>query len=275
MSIETGEREVVHTAPGSIQAPNWTPDGEALIYNGGGKLYRFDLASRRESLIESGFAVNNNNDHVLSFDGKLLGISHQPPEEDGRSVIYTLPVGGGTPKRVTPNSPSYLHGWSPDGRFLVYTGGRNGEYDIYKIPVAGGQELRLTSAPGVDDGSEYSPDGKWVYFSSVRSGRMQIWRMRPDGSGQEQLTNDAFNNWFPHLSPDGRWMVVLSYGADVEPSDHPFYRHVVLRLLKADGSSPQVIAYLYGGQGTINVPSWSPDGKRIAFISNSALTAPH
>ena len=205
----------------------------------------------------------------------MLAISHHATEDERRSVVYTLPVTGGTPKRITAKSPSYLHGWSPDGKSLVFTGGRDGEFDIYRIPAEGGEEVRLTTTPGVDDGPEYSPDGQWIYFNSTRTGRMQIWRMRPDGSDQQQITNDEFNNWFPHLSPDGRSMVIISYGQDVKPEDHPFYKHVYLRMLRADGSEPRVIAYVFGGQGTINVPSWSPDGTRLAFVSNSALTAPH
>jgi hypothetical protein len=274
VAVPTGERRVLHTAPDSFQAPNWTTDGRALIYNESGKLYRFDLATRTPSVIDTGFATSNNNDHVLSFDGRMLAISHHATEDERRSVVYTVPVTGGTPKRVTARSPSYLHGWSPDGRFLVYTGQRDGEFDIYRIPAEGGEEVRLTTAAGLDDGPEYSPDGQWIYFNSTRSGRMQIWRMRPDGSGQQQLTDDEFNNWFPHLSPDGKWMVILSYGQDVEPRDHPFYKHVYLRLLRPDGSDARVLAYVFGGQGTINVPSWAPDSRRLAFVSNSALTAP-
>jgi TolB protein len=276
LTVETGDRTVIHTTPGSIQAPNWTRDGRFLIYNGGGRLYRFDLASRTDTVLDTGTVTSNNNDHVLSFDGRMLGIS-SAVRVDGanRSVIYTLPAEGGTPKRITANAPSYLHGWSLDGKTLVFTGQRNGELDIYKISADGGDEIRLTDAKGVDDGPEFSPDGQWIYFNSARTGRMQIWRMRPDGSNQEQLTNDEFNNWFPHPAPDGKSMVILSFGQDVEPGDHPFYRHVYIRLLKPDGSSPRVLAYLFGGQGTINVPSWSPDGKRIAFVSNSQLTAPH
>ncbi len=131
--------------------------------------------------------------------------------------------------------------------------------------------MRLTAAKGLDDGPEYSPDGKWIYFNSVRSGTMQIWRMRPDGSGPEQLTRDGFNNWFPHVSPDGRWIAFLSFGPDVAPGDHPWYKHVYIRLLPADGGTPRVLAYVYGGQGTINVPSWSPDSQRLAFVSNTKM----
>jgi Tol biopolymer transport system component len=187
--------------------------------------------------------------------------------------VYTVPVGGGTPRRITTRGPSYLHGWSPDGRFLVYTAERGGDFDVYRISAEGGDETRLTSAPGLDDGPEYSPDGKYIYFNSARSGTMQIWRMRADGSAQEQLTSDQYNNWFPHVSPDGQWIVFLSFMKDVAPSDHPFYKQVYLRLMPAGrderGATARVVGYVYGGQGTINVPSWAPDSRRVAFVSNS------
>lgn len=269
MDIETGHRKILYRSPESLQAPNWTPDGKTLIYNSNGLLYKFDLKTLEPKVFDTGFAKNNNNDHVLSFDGRFIGISNHSEEHDGNSIIYTLPIEGGTPKQVTPQGPSYLHGWSPDNKYVTYTGGREEGYDIYKIPVDGGDEIRLTDAEGLDDGSEYSPDGKYIYFNSVRSGKMEIWRMRPDGSEPEQLTDDKYNNWFPHISPDGKKMVFLSFGPNVDPGDHPFYKRVYLRVMPVDGGSPKVVAYIYGGQGTINVPSWSPDSKRIGFVSNS------
>jgi len=269
LDVESGSRRTIYHVADSLQAPNWTRDGKALIYNRNGRLYRFDLASGTPTELNTGFAISNNNDHVLSFNGKMLAISNHIKEEQNQSNVFTMPVQGGTPKRITTTGPSYLHGWSPDGKFLIYTAQRNGEFDIYKIPSAGGTETNLTNSKGLDDGPEYTPDGKYIYFNSTRTGLMQLWRMKPDGGGQEQVTSDEFNNWFPHISPDGKWIVFLSFLKDVRPDDHPFYKRVYIRLMPAGGGPAKVVAYVYGGQGTINVPSWSPDSKRIAFVSNS------
>ena len=277
LDLASGHRQLLHSAADPFEAPNWTKDGRALLYNtsgrveGRGRLFRFDLATRQPALIDTAFATRNNNDHVLSFDGTMLAISDQS-QGDGKSTVYTVPVTGGTPKRITTLAPSYMHGWSPDGKFLVYTGGRSDEYDIYRIPADGsGPEMKLTDAKGLDDGPEYSPDGRYVYFNSVRSGTMQIWRMKADGTDPQQVTNDEYNNWFPHVSPDGQWIAFLSFARDVSSSDHPYYKRVYLRLLPAGSGFPRVIAYVYGGQGTINVPSWSPDGRMLAFVSNGGL----
>nr|MBC7614384.1 PD40 domain-containing protein [Pseudopedobacter sp.] len=268
MDIASGHRQVVATSEGSFQAPNWTPNGKTLIYNESGKLYNFDLKSKTASVLNTDFADKNNNDHVLTFDGTQIGISHQDVSNNGQSAVYTVAVTGGVPKKITEKTPSYFHGWSPDSQFLLYTGERNGDYDIYKISKDGGKETQLTKAKGLDDGPEYAPDGKYIYFCSTRTGKMQIWRMDPDGKNQTQLTFDELNNWFPHVSPDNKWLVFISFSKDVPADKHPFYERVYLRLMPIAGGEPKVISYLYGGQGTMNVPSWSPDSKKIAFVSN-------
>jgi hypothetical protein len=262
--IESTDRRVVYVAPGRFEAPNWMPDGKSLLFNRNGHIEKIAVTGGTPETIDTGFANRCNNDHGISPDGHLLAISDQSQEEH-RSLVYVLPITGGTPKRLTQNSPSYWHGWSPDGKTLAFVGERNGNFDIYAIPVTGGEEKRLTTAPGLDDGPDYSPDGKYIYFNSERTGQMQIWRMRADGSEQEQVTSDEHNNWFPHISPDGKWMVFLSYDTSVK--GHPEDKDVMLRLMSLADKKITVLAKLFGGQGTINVPSWSPDSKKLAFVS--------
>jgi TolB protein len=264
VAVVSTDRRVVYVAPGRFEAPNWTQDGAAFLFNSDGHILRLPVTGGAPAIIDTGFAVRCNNDHGISPDSKWLAISDQSQEEH-RSMVYLVPIGGGAPVRITKNSPSYWHGWSPDGATLAFVGQRNGDFDIYTIPVTGGDETRLTTAKGLDDGPEYAPDGKYIYFNSERTGIMQIWRMRPDGSGQEQITSDDFNNWFPHISPDGRWMVFLTYEKDV--TGHPENKNVKLRLMSLADKKISVLASLFGGQGTINVPSWSPDSKQLAFVS--------
>lgn len=269
VDVTNGSRRIVKEFPFLIEAPNWTIDGEWLIYNSSGKLYKIAPDGNSEpQLIDTGFATACNNDHVLSFDGKSIAISHGTAE-DGKSRIYTLPIEGGTPQLVTPLGDSYLHGWSPDKEMLAYCANRKGNYDVYVVPAKGGVEKRLTTAEGLDDGPEYSPCGKYIWFNSVRSGLMQVWRMKADGAEQTQMTFDETRNaWFPHVSPDGENVVFITYNKnDVEPGDHPANKNVELRIMPAQGGEPQTLVKLFGGQGTINVNSWSPDSRKIAFVS--------
>jgi hypothetical protein len=264
VAIDSADRRVAYLAPGRFEAPNWMHDGSAFLFNRDGHIERLAVGGDKPVTIDTGFATRCNNDHGISPDATQIAISDNS-QGDHNSLVYIVPIAGGAPRRITQKSPSYWHGWSPDGKTLAFVGQRNGEFDIYAIPAAGGEETRLTTAKGLDDGPEYSPDGKYIYFNSERTGHMQIWRMKPDGSEQEQVFSDDLNNWFPHISPDGQWMVFLTYGADV--TGHPENKDVMLRLMSLADKKITVLAKLFGGQGTINVPSWSPDGKQLAFVS--------
>jgi TolB protein len=267
LDIHTGERTVLKTFDVVIEAPNWTRDGRRLVYNSEGRMYAFTLATGEVTPIDTGFATDCNNDHVLSPDNTQLAISHFT-NEDAASRIYTLPLAGGTPTLVTPQGPSYLHGWSPDGERLAYCAERGGQYDIYTIGVHGGPETRLTDTPGLDDGPEYSPDGCSIWFNSTRSGLMQLWRMDVDGANPTHMVQEDANGWFPHVSPDGQWVVYVAYGkGDVAPGDHPPDKWVELRLVPASGGASRTLAKLFGGQGTLNVNSWAPDSRTVAFVS--------
>ncbi len=276
LDVATGARQLVFSSDDQpFEAPNWTRDGKSLVYNlsgktaASGRLVRFDLAARKGTPIDTGANVHNNNDHVLSFDGKRLAISDAT--EGGQSSVYTVPLAGGTPKRVTKLVPSYLHGWSPDAKFLVYTGGRNGEFDVFRIASDGsGEEVNLTRHPGLDDGPEYTPDGKWIYFNSVRSrhdagladeagrlGAAASHERRAQQLVPARLARREVDR-VHHVPEGGR------------PRRPPVLQARVPAAHALDGGAPKVIAYVYGGQGTMNVPSWSPDGKRLAFVSNSA-----
>ena len=267
-NIETGEQRTIRTEDTHFEAPNWSIDGTYFIINQGGSLYTISMEGEKER-IDTGSATRCNNDHVISPDGKVLALSNNlEGGENGwlTSCIFTMPIAGGEPTRVTENVPSFLHGWSPDGKMLTYTAMRNDQFDIYAIPSNGGQEIQLTNSKGLSDGSEYSIDGKHIYYNAMDSGKMELWRMDADGKNKQQLTDDAYSNWFPHASPDGKHLVYISYLQD-QGSAHPPMKQVALRLYTIKDKTIKTLHTLTGGQGSLNVPSWSPDGKSFAYVS--------
>jgi TolB protein len=273
LDVVDGSRKVIREAPGRFEAPNYLPDGKKLLFNEGGSLYTIPIEGGTPEKLNTGAVNKINNDHMISFDGKMLGISSGKPDGTAGSFVFTLPLSGGDPKLVTENTPSFLHGWAPGAKDIAIVAKRNGSpnYNLYKVSLKDNKETLLTEGNHTHvDGPEYSPDGKYIYYNANVSGTMQIWRMHPDGSDKEQLTFDDYHSWFPHISPDGKWMVFISFPMDIDPDSHPSYKDVMLRVmpLTAPGG-PRVVAYLYGGQGTLNAPSWSPDSKHIAFVSNS------
>ena len=270
LNVKTGRSKVILKEKRHFEAPNWSRDGQFLIINADGFLEKIDLEGNKLGKIRPDLINHCNNDHGLSFDNKTLIFSRNDRELEGtaygNSRIYTYSFETEEVQRVTPRYPSYWHGVSPDNQTLVYVAYRKGQMDIYSINVQGGAEQQLTNHSKLDDGPEYSYDGQWIYFNSHRTGRMHLYRMKPDGSQKEQLTHDEYDNWFPHPSPNGKYIAYISYLEDQE-GGHPFGKDVKLRLMKLKNRKiKDLTPVFYGGQGTINVPSWSPDGKWIAFV---------
>ena len=265
--LEAGESKLILEEKRHFEAPNWSFDGKYLLINSKGKLEKVSVDGEKLGEFHTGFIQKANNDHGYSFDGETLFISSGKTEVEGwSSFIFKMPVEGGTPVQITPKSPSYWHGVSPDGQYIVYCAPREDNWDIYKMHVNGGDEIRLTEEETLDDGPEYSPDGKYIYFNSYRSGMMQIWRMKPDGTDPEQMTFDNHSNWFPHISPNNDVATMITYIEDQEQA-HPFGRQVKLRLLDLETKEVSDLTEpFYGGQGTINVPSWNPEGTQFAYV---------
>lgn len=260
--LATGQTETVLTDPEIVEAPNWHPSEDWLLINKEGCLFRVNLADGAMHRLDTDWAVNCNNDHGFSPDGRTIVLSDK--SEEGQSCIYTLAATGGTPTRITANIPSYWHGWSPDGMTLTYTARRGDLFDIYTIPAVGGHETKLTSGFTHTDGPDYTPDGEWIWFNGERDGAMNLWRMRTDGSDLEQMTDGPSVDWFPHPDPTGQTVLYVAYepGTKQHPRDLP----VELRLLDFQSGDIKTLRAMIGGQGSINTPCWAPDGSKFAFV---------
>jgi len=254
---------VVYSKPGYFEAPNWTRDGASLLFDEGGKIMTVPVTGGTPSPLDIGAATRCNGSHGLSPDGKLLAITCNMPDLPG-SRVYLVPSTGGVPRLLTQTPNSYWHSWSHDGRTILFTRPDHGSINIMSIAFDGGPETPLTSGSGTNDDPDFAPDGL-IYFNSDRSGSMQIWRMRPDGSHPEQITSDSLVNWTPHVSPDGKYMVFLSYENGV--TGHPANKPVMLRLMSLRDRKMRELVHFVGGSGSINVPSWAPDSRRLAFVS--------
>jgi len=273
-NLKNKSTKVIYVADRLIEAPNWSPDGKYLLVNTGGDLYKLpaDVAAPELEKIDLGDIHKCNNDKSISPDGKSIAFSSSAKASG--SQVYTAASSGGTPKLIVPETPSYFHGFSPDGKWLAVVAQRNGHFNLWRVPSEGGQQEQLTTKPAYDDGPDYSPDGKWIYFNSNRSGSWDIWRMPADGAGAgdaraEQVTNDDQEDWFPHCSPDGKWLVFLTFPKGT--SGHNDRLSVELRLIRLPGEKvkhdkPKTLVTFFGGQGTINVNSWAPDSSKFAYV---------
>jgi Tol biopolymer transport system component len=267
----TGDAELLYSSDNVLfEAPNWTLDGTALVLNGNGKLWTLDVAGGHPVEVPLTGVPDLNNDHVLAPDGTGIFFS----ANDGH--IYRASLAGGAATRITEEDGTFhfLHGVSPDGRELAYVSIEAGDFTqpgrLMTIASDGGATASVDVGPGHCDGPEYSPDGKWLYLNtesfSTAPGHAQLARVRSDGTGFEQLLSSDSVDWFPHLSPDGRLATYIRYprGTEGHPADLPV---AVVLVSTGDWTSPQHTWPLLGGQGTLNVNSWSPDSARIAFVA--------
>ena len=271
--ITSNSRQVVLSENTHFEAPNWSAEDNSLIINQNGLLFKVAIDGKSKEKILTGKLKNLNNDHGISFDGAWLAVSNNDAiaqANSGSSRIYLVPASGGKERLMTPLYPSYWHGWSPDGKNLLYTAKRNGQFDIYRMAIEGQTEERLTNSPNLNDGPEYSPDGKYIYFNTLHNASMEIWRMQANGENHELITDDAYSNWFAHPSPDGRHIVFISYLKD-QGADHPAMKDVALRLYRLKDKSIRTLCSFTGGQGSLNVPSWSSDSNRFAFVSYKSV----
>jgi Tol biopolymer transport system component len=260
--------QVVYSAQGHFEAPNWTHDGSTLIFDQDGKIMTVPATGGAPQPLDIGDATRCNGSHGLSPGGHSLAITCSTPGKP-ESRVYIVPLTGGTPRLVTDHPYSYWHSWTPDGKTIIFTRPDHGASNIYAISVDGGSEKALTTGTGISDDPDCSPDGRYIYFNSDCGGSMQIWRMHPDGSAPEQITHDDRVNWTPHVSPDGKFIVYISY--EKGTTGHPVNRPIELRLLSLTDGKSRVLVHLIGGSGTMNVPSWAPDNRQLAFVSYQLL----
>jgi Tol biopolymer transport system component len=264
-----GEARVILQTDVLIEAPNWSPCGSYLLVNGDGGLFRVPLSAPALVPVDLGGVGKLNNDHGISPDGKTIVISAHHRGQG--SEIYLCDVQGGMPRRVSAHAPSWWHGWSPDGQTLAYVAARGGSrvIDVYTLPTEGGEERRLTWGEGHCDGPDFSADGRQIFYNCDRDGHAQIWVMSADGSGQRKLFADDHVNWFPHPSPCGRHVIYLAYppGTQGHPRDLP----ISLWRMDPDGGNRQRLIGFNGGQGTMNVPNWAPDGHAFAYVRYAPL----
>lgn len=272
--LGSNSAKIVYSADKIFEAPNWSPDGKYLLFNSEGNLYRLPAEGGTPEQIDLNGLTKCNNDKGFSPDGKSIALSSSAHANG--SQVYLASSGGGSPKLMVPETPSYFHAFSPDGKYLAFVAQRKGNFDLFRIPFSGGEQQQLTANPGYDDGPDYSPDGKWIYFNSNRSGKWEVWRMPAGGAGPndslaEQVTFDEVEDWFPHCSPDGKWLVFVSFPKGTKTHNDRL-PGVELRMIplpgdKIEKTPSRLLLTFYGGQGTINVNSWAPDSKRFAFVS--------
>ncbi|MBT1621472.1 biopolymer transporter Tol [Curtobacterium flaccumfaciens pv. oortii] len=264
-----------------VEAPNVLHDGTILL-NGGGDLWLLEhggpvLDETALVPVPMPGVPEINNDHVLDPSGNSVVVSGR----DGDLYRVPVPAGGAaaTLTDVTTALPVvrkfYLHGIAPDGDTLAAIVGERTEAGVWTTDVAlvdpaTGEPTFLTRDEHPDDGVSFA--GEMLVWNSERftPGTAQLVALWPGATDPVRITNDDRVNWFPQVSPDGEHLLYLSYEPGVQ--GHPADHRVELRLLPGvlvRGARmmpvPETLVVLDGGQGTVNVPPWSPDSRWFAY----------
>lgn len=267
VDVDGSSSKVILDSPHRYAAPEWTPDGGSFVVNGGGKLWRLPASGGTPVVISTGSATWIDINHAVSPDGKSLAFT--------AGSLWKVPASGGDPTSINAARGSYVHGWSPDGKWLLFAANRGHGLDVFRVSANGGSESRLISSPKAEDAASFSPDGRSIYFLSDRGGNRDIWRMPASGAGPgdgkaEQITSDDREDAAPRASPDGKWLVYLSYPP--RTNFNAMDRDVLIRRLPLAGgrparARPAEIARVVGGHGTLSARPFSPDGRRLVYAS--------
>ena len=200
---------------------------------------------------------------VVFSDVKLESL---PPTAGPGTLFSTLEtvVITSTDRRVASVAKGRLESpaWAMDGKSVSFF--EAGKPKRSKLD--GAEPMDAPELPLVNRTLDVTPNGQWIYFASARSGTSHVWKMNAEGADQAQVTQDEYQDFDPHLSPDGTRLVFLSaLQALVKDTD------VLLRVMNLTDGKITVVAKLIGGRGTLGPGPWSPDGKRLTFVSYQYL----
>jgi eukaryotic-like serine/threonine-protein kinase len=257
-------------------SPVWLPDSRGLLYvsdqDGGRDIYFIRLSRSGAPESTPVRLTTGLHPHTISLSA------------DGRTLVYALysetsnvvavPLQRGRPaslrdaKSITSGS-QVIEGFSlsPDGVWLAFDSNRNGNQDIWRMPVDGSSPPELLSAGPEDEFQPaYSPDGKWVGFHATRSGSVRDLYLIPSTGGQRARIEVATpNNLVPRLSPDGRSVLYTVWRAD-----GGFSVNGARRSAGTAGWSRTTPIFslpsILNGAG-----DWSPDGKWICYLRGTEL----